>query len=320
VSAPPPGDPLIGQVIDDRYRILRVIGLGGMGVVYEAEATRLGSRRCAVKVLLPEYTRNENAVARFAREAQVAARVKHPNVVEIFDTGTTQDGLGYIAMELLQGETLDSALDRDGPLPWPRAQRIILQVCRALAAAHAEGIVHRDMKPENCFLCSRDDDADFIKVLDFGIAKLTTPEAGRLTVTNSVIGTYSYMAYEQICGEEVDHRVDVWATGVILYELLTGQLPFNGNNPGQIWRAITENDPALMRSLAPQAGIPEALEPIVRQAMARSLADRYPSIQAFARALASIPADGSVRSVTGKLAAGTRHDATAATPVSRPEW
>jgi len=309
VSAPPPSDPLIGQIIDDRYQILRVIGLGGMGVVYEAEATRLG-RRCAVKVLLPEYTRNENAVARFAREAQVAARVKHPNVVEIFDTGTTQDGLGYIAMELLRGETLDSTLDRDGPMPWPRAQRIILQICRALAAAHAEGIVHRDMKLENCFLCSRGGDAHFIKVLDFGIAKLTTPEAGRLTVTNSVIGTYSYMAYEQICGEEVDHRADVWATGVILYELLTGQLPFNGNNPGQIWRAITENDPALMRSLAPQAGIPEALEPIVRQAMARSLTDRYPSIQAFAVALASIPADGSVRAVTGKLAAGT---ATAAT-------
>jgi hypothetical protein len=309
VSAPPPSDPLIGQIIDDRYQILRVIGLGGMGVVYEAEATRLG-RRCAVKVLLPEYTRNENAVARFAREAQVAARVKHPNVVEIFDTGTTQDGLGYIAMELLRGETLDSTLDRDGPMPWPRAQRIILQICRALAAAHAEGIVHRDMKLENCFLCSRGGDAHFIKVLDFGIAKLTTPEAGRLTVTNSVIGTYSYMAYEQICGEEVDHRADVWATGVILYELLTGQLPFNGNNPGQIWRAITENDPALMRSLAPQAGIPEALEPIVRQAMARSLTNRYPSIQAFAVALASIPADGSVRAVTGKLAAGT---ATAAT-------
>jgi len=312
VSAPPPSDPLIGQVIDDRYRILRVIGLGGMGVVYEAEATRLG-RRCAVKVLLPEYTRNENAVARFAREAQVAARVKHPNVVEIFDTGTTQDGLGYIAMELLEGETLDSTLDRDGPLPWPRAQRIILQICRALAAAHAEGIVHRDMKLENCFLCSRGGDAHFIKVLDFGIAKLTTPEAGRLTVTNSVIGTYSYMAYEQICGEEVDHRADVWATGVILYELLTGHLPFNGNNPGQIWRAITENDPAPMRSLAPQAGIPEALEPIVRRAMARSLADRYPSIQAFARAIASVPADGIIPSVTAKIVAGTHHDATAAT-------
>ena len=314
---PPPGDPLIGRVIDDRYRILTVIGRGGMGVVYEAEATRLGKRRCAVKVLLPEYTRNETAVARFAREAQVAARVKHPNVVEIFDTGATRDGLGYIAMELLQGESLDRTLRRDGALPWPRAQRIIQQICRALAAAHAEGIVHRDMKPENCFRCARDDEDDFIKVLDFGIAKLTDPEAnpesGRLTATNSVIGTYSYMAYEQICGEEVDHRVDVWASGVILYELLTGKLPFRGNNQGQLWRAITEYDPAPMRNVAPSAGIPEALEPIVRQALAKKLTDRYPTIEALARAVAGVQADGTIRTVTGKLPAVSRHEATAAT-------
>ena len=317
MPAPASGDPLIGQVIDDRYRILRGIGRGGMGVVYEAEATRLGKRLCAVKVLLPEFTRNETAVARFAREAQVAGRVKHPNVVEIFDTGTTREGLGYIAMELLRGESLDRTRRRDGALPWPRVQRIMLQICRALAAAHAEGIVHRDMKPENCFRCTRDDDDDFIKVLDFGIAKLTdpeeNPEAGRLTATNSVIGTYSYMAYEQIRGDEVDHRVDVWASGVILYELLTGQLPFRGNNQGQIWRAITEYDPAPMRNLAPHAGIPEALEAIVSQALARSLSERYPTIDAFARALAAVPVNGVVRSVTGKLAPVSRAEVPAST-------
>ncbi len=310
MPAHPSGDPLIGQVVDDRYRILTVLGRGGMGVVYEAEATRLGRRRCAVKVLLSEFTRNETAVARFAREAQVAGRVKHPNVVEIFDTGTTRDGLGYIAMELLEGESLEHTLRREGALPWPRAQRMILQICRALAAAHALGIVHRDMKPENCFRCTTEDDDDFIKVLDFGIAKLTdpeaSPEAGRLTATNSVIGTYSYMAYEQIRGEEVDHRADIWASGVLLYEMLTGQLPFRGNNQGQIWRAITEYDPAPMANLVPHAGIPPALEPIVRQALARSLDERYPSIEAFARALAGVPVDGVVRAFTGKLAALSR--------------
>jgi serine/threonine protein kinase len=166
-----------------------------MGVVYEAEATRLGRGGVRSRCFCPEYTRNENAVARFAREAQVAARVKHPNVVEIFDTGTTQDGLGYIAMELLRGETLDSTLDPRWPdAVAPRPADHPPDLPSALAAAHAEGIVHRDMKLENCFLCSRGGDAHFIKVLDFGIAKLTTPEAGRLTVTNSVIGTYSYMA------------------------------------------------------------------------------------------------------------------------------
>ena len=320
MPAPASGDPLIGQVIDDRYRILRGIGRGGMGVVYEAEATRLGKRLCAVKVLLPEFTRDETAVARFAREAQVAGRVKHPNVVEIFDTGTTRDGLGYIAMELLRGESLDRTRRREGALPWPRVKRIMLQICRALAAAHAEGIVHRDMKPENCFRCTRDDDDDFIKVLDFGIAKLIdpeeSPEAGRLTATNSVIGTYSYMAYEQIRGDEVDHRVDVWASGVILYELLTGQLPFRGNNQGQIWRAITEYDPAPMRNLAPHAGIPEALEAIVRQALARSLTERHSTIDAFARALAAVPVDGgvhSVHSVTSTLAPASRGEVPAST-------
>ncbi len=296
-------DPLIGQVVDDRYRIRRAIGRGGMGVVYEAEATRLGDRLCAIKVLLPEFTNSSPAVARFAREAQVAARVKHPNVVEIFDTGTAK-GLGYIAMELLVGESLDRTLRRTGALPWPRAQHITLQICRALAAAHAAQVVHRDMKPENCFRCPREEDDDFIKVLDFGIAKLTEKEDGdsaHLTATNSVIGTYAYMAIEQIDGEVIDHRADVWAVGVILHELLTGQLPFRGKNQGQIWKAIHEHDPLPMRNLAPQMNIPQPAEAIVRQALARSLDDRYPTIDALARALAGVQADGSVRAVTGKL-------------------
>lgn len=287
------GDPLIGTVIDDRYRILRVIGRGGMGVVYDAEATRLGDRLCAVKVLLPEFTLNETAVARFRREAQVAARVKHPNVVEIFDTGATPGGLGYIAMELLSGETLDRTLRREGPLPWSRAARILLQICRALAAAHAQKIVHRDMKPENCFRCGREGDDDFIKVLDFGIAKLTnTDDAGlRLTATNSVVGTYAYMSFEQVRGEEVDHRADVWAVGVILYEMLTGVLPFRGTNQGQIWTAITHYEPEPLRNIAPGAMIPDAVEAIVRQALAKPLSERYPTIEALARAIAGVHAD-----------------------------
>ena len=304
-----PVDPLIGQVIDGRYHVRRVLGRGGMGVVYEAEATRLGRRLCAVKVLLPEFTRSATAVARFSREAELAARVKHPNVVEIFDTGTTPDGRGYIAMELLRGESLDRTLRRDGPLPWPRAQHIIVQICRGLAVAHAEKIVHRDMKPENCFRGERDDDPDFIKVLDFGIAKLTDEEQGedapRLTATNSVIGTYAYMAHEQVRGEEIDHRVDVWAVGVMLYEMLTGRLPFRGNNQGQIWTAICNYDPEPMRNVAPNMAIPEPAEAIVRRALARSRDERFPTVEALARAVAGVQPDGSVRPVTGKLALPT---------------
>ena len=299
-----PPDPLIGQVVDDRYRIIRAIGRGGMGLIYEAQATRLGGRLCAVKVLLPEFAASGTAAARFAREAEVAARVKHPNVIDIFDTGTAASGLRYIAMELLTGEGLDRTLRR-GPLPWPRAQHITLQICRALAAAHAAQVVHRDMKPENCFRVTREDDDDFIKVLDFGIAKLIDTEDrdedSRLTSTGSVIGTYAYMSIEQIDGEPIDHRTDIWAVGVILHELLTGQLPFRGKNQGQVWKAIHEHDLLPMRNLAPQMHIPAPAEAIVAQALARSLSERYPTIEALARAVASVQADGSQRAVTGKL-------------------
>lgn len=294
-SASPAGD-LVGQVIEDRYRIIRVLGRGGMGVVYEAEAVRLG-RSCAVKVLLPEFTSNKVATERFRREAQVAARVKHSNVVEIFDTGTISDGRGYIAMELLEGESLDRTLRREVCLPWPRARHIILQVCRALGAAHARGVVHRDVKPENCFRTSQDGDDDIIKVLDFGIAKLTAPEASeaaqRLTATASVIGTYAYMAYEQIAGQDVDARADVWAVGVMLYEMLTGRLPFIGQNQGQMWMAIAQYEPAAMRNIAPDTGIPEAVEVIVQQALAKQRDDRFPSMEALAQAVSAVP-DGAI--------------------------
>ena len=293
-SGAEPTGALIGQLIDDRYRIRRLIGRGGMGAVYEAEATRL-DRLCAFKALLPEYTRNDTAVQRFRREAQVAARVKHPNVVEIFDTGTTQGGLGYIAMELLQGESLDRTLRREKRLPWPRACHIALQICRALGAAHAKHIVHRDMKPENCFRLTVEGDHDYIKVLDFGIAKLTDPDGdanNRLTATNSVIGTYAYMAFEQVSGLDCDHRVDIWAVGVMLYEMLTGTLPFKGSNQGQIWTAIFQHTPPPVRDIVPDADIPEAVDAIVARALAKNREDRYPAIEALALDLAAVGVTG----------------------------
>jgi hypothetical protein len=154
---PIPGVPPLASILDDRYRLLRELGRGGMGVVYAAEATRLGDRPCAVKLLRPEFTHDAVAVARFRREAAVAARIKHSNVVEIFDTGTTASGLGYIAMELLTGETLAHTLRRAGRLPWTRVRRLLLQICGALAAAHAQQVVHRDMKPDNCLLLGADE-------------------------------------------------------------------------------------------------------------------------------------------------------------------
>lgn len=283
---------LIDAVVDGRYRILRLIGRGGMGVVYEAEAVRL-RRRCACKVLPPEYTRDEIAIARFEREAQAAARVDHPNVVTIHDTGTTPDGSGYIAMDLLRGESLDCTLSREGPLPWSRARHIALQICRALAAAHAQGVVHRDLKPENCFRITHDGDQDFIKLVDFGIARLSDPDsrdAKRLTATNAILGTCSYMAHELVAGEHslCDHRVDVWAVGVVLYEMLTGTLPFRGHNQGQIFHAILTETPMPMSRAAPDADIPEALEPIVAKALEKRLDRRFRSIEDLARELVRV--------------------------------
>ncbi|MEZ4449542.1 MAG: protein kinase [Nannocystaceae bacterium] len=285
---------LLGQLVDDRYRVLRLIGRGGMGAVYEAEAVRLG-RKCAFKVLLPEYTRNATAVQRFRREAHVAARVKHPHVVEVFDTGTTADGHGYIAMELLQGESLERTLRREHHLPWARVRHFALQICRALGAAHSQGIIHRDMKPENCFRLTQDGDYDYIKVLDFGIAKLTEGEgedAARLTGTNSVMGTYAYMAYEQVAGLECDHRIDIWAVGVIMYELLTGALPFPGSNQGQIWAAIFQQPPIPIGSAAPGVRISSAIESVITRALAKSPDARYPTIEALASAIIAIDEQG----------------------------
>jgi serine/threonine protein kinase len=303
VQPPEPAHALIGELVDDRYRIRRLISRGGMGAVYEAEAVRLG-RLCAFKVLLPEYTRNETAVQRFRREALVASRVKHPHVVDIFDTGTTTAGLGYIAMELLHGESLGRTLRREKRLPWPRARHIALQMCRALTAAHARGVIHRDMKPDNCFRLTLEGDPDFIKILDFGIAKLVDPESAdgnRLTATDSMIGTYSYMAYEQIKGLDPDPRVDIWAVGVILYEMLTGTLPFQGQNERQVWSAIFSHTPVPIRDLVPDAGIPPQVDDIVARALEKSRDARWPTADALAQALEQV--EGPRTRTTGPLRA-----------------
>lgn len=290
MSLPEPAHALVGTVVDGRYRIVRLIGHGGMGAVYEAEAIRL-RRPCACKVLLPEFTRDEGAIARFEREAMAAARVDHPNVVEIHDTGRIPGGAGYIAMELLRGESLDRTLRRERRLPWPRARHIAVQICRALAAAHAQGIVHRDLKPENCFRITQDGDQDFIKLVDFGIARLSDPDSddhGRLTATNSIVGTYSYMAHELVAGRDCDHRVDVWAAGVVLYEMLTGVLPFRGKNRGQILTAILTETPATLSAVAPEAEIPAAVEQIVARALEKDPARRFAGIDELAQALLAV--------------------------------
>jgi eukaryotic-like serine/threonine-protein kinase len=228
LPAPPP---LLGQILGDRYRILERIGEGGMGTVYLCEHVALG-KRMAVKVLRPEFSSDEELVRRFQQEARAASQIGQENIVDVIDFGLTPDGSMYFAMEALEGESLAKVMRREGKLPLERAFPILGQICKALGAAHARGIVHRDLKPENVILLRRDDGCDFVKILDFGISKNGRgPETSRITRAGSIIGTPEYMAPEQAAASTVDHRCDIYALGVLAYEMVTGALPFQGETP-----------------------------------------------------------------------------------------
>jgi serine/threonine protein kinase len=271
----------IGAVLDNRYKIRSLIGEGGMGRVYEAEHAEIG-KRVAVKILHPVYSRTPEVVERFRREARAASKIGHPNIVDVTDSGTTVDGSVYFVMEYLEGVELGDVIGQEGALPVPRSVEIAVQICRALAAAHAAGIVHRDLKPENIFLVTREGVSDFVKVLDFGIAKsaeLEEKRVERLTHPGMAMGTPEYMAPEQAAGRPSDHRVDVYAAGAILYEMLTGAPPYDGENFMEILTKKATEPPAPPRLLRPD--LPENIELIVMTALARDPDDRYPTMEAF---------------------------------------
>jgi serine/threonine protein kinase len=261
---------LLGTVVDDRYRIIELIGEGGMGKVYLAEHVEIG-KRVALKVLHPSYSRMPDLVERFRREARAASKIGHPNIVDVTDSGTTADGSVYFVMEYLEGVELGSVIEREGAIDPARALKICGQICRALSAAHAQGIVHRDLKPENVFLITRDGATDVVKVLDFGIAKTTEAEAARerrLTSPGMAMGTPEYMAPEQAAGRPADARCDIYALGAIMYEMVTGQPPYSGDNFMEILTKKATQDPppptAIRPDLAPQ------VSDLVMQSMARN--------------------------------------------------
>ena len=273
-------DSLIGASLAGRYLIVRRIGEGGMGAVYEAKHTVIG-KRVAVKVLLEKFHSNRDLVARLLQEARLASSIGHENIVDVTDFGTTDDGRSFVVMEFLDGEPLAQLVMREAPLPVERSLRIAHQVASALGAAHAKGIYHRDVKPENVYLVKRGD-ADFVKVVDFGISKAVKQggedpaESYRLTHTGLLLGTPLYMSPEQARGEDdLDHRVDVWALGVMLYECLTGEVPFHANNYlGIISQVLTRDAPPPSR-LRPELGIPPAVESVVMRAMEKDRQKRY---------------------------------------------
>jgi len=278
-------DPLLGSVLGDRYRVISRIGIGGMGVVYRAQHITL-KHDLAVKVLLPEFGGKEEFVRRFEREAESASRLAHPHIIAVTDFGRTAEGLLFLAMEYLDGRSL-SSLIREGPLPVDRAVTIVRQMLTALNRAHAAGIVHRDLKPDNIMLIDREGHHDFVKILDFGIAKVTEPEPGReaLTQAGVVFGTPEYLSPEQALGDKIDARADLYATGVILFEMLTGHRPFESEDKMRIISMHLSHPVPRMRSLYPAVAVPRTLEDVVMQALEKERENRFASASAFLMAL-----------------------------------
>jgi len=270
---------VIGTTLSGRYLVTRKIGQGGMGAVYEATHTII-NKRVAVKVLLEKYAQREALVRRLKQEAQLASSVDNEHIISVTDFGTTEDGRTFVVMEYLEGESLAECLSRETKLPEQRILRLISQAASALAAAHAKGIVHRDIKPENLFILRRKD-ADFVKVVDFGISKSLRAsgeeeETTRLTQTGMVLGTPLYMSPEQARGDdELDHRVDVYALGVIMYEAATGRVPFVGNNYLSVISQVLNEEPKPLRELSPE--LSEEFEAVVLKAMSKDVNERYAS-------------------------------------------
>ncbi len=279
---------MVGQLLSGTYEILRVIGEGGMGRVYEARHSRLANKRFAVKMLHQELARQSEVVTRFQREAEAASGLSHPNVVGVFDVNTAPDGRPYIVAELLEGEQLGDHLDRRQKLPISEAIPIVRQVCRALSVAHQNGIVHRDVKPENVFLLGGQGG---VKVLDFGISKISEG-ADQLTKTGMVMGTPDYMAPEQARGDRVDARADVYAVGAILYRALTGRKPFEGLDPMATLTAALVQEPPRPSSI--ETSIPIALEMVIQHAMAKEPRERFQSMDELDQALVGFDLGGGI--------------------------
>ena len=295
----------VGTVVGN-YRLTDVLGRGGMGTVYKGEHVYIG-RQVALKVLHERFARYEEAVKRFLREARAASSINHPNIVDVMDFGPLGDGDGvYFAMEFIEGERLEDVIERDAPLALHRAITILSQIASALAAAHEQGIVHRDLKPENVMLTRRpgrrdlvhahqdpsggqrfviepEGSYDFVKILDFGIAKVLEPDAADHSVgtaVGTIIGTPAYMSPEAAKGlPDVDHRADIYALGVIFYDLLTGHPPFEGGAPVEILSRQIGEAPIPPRQAAPEAEIAEAAERLILRALEKDPARRHQSME-----------------------------------------
>ena len=278
-----------GEILAGKYRIDEVLGVGGMGLVVAAHHVQL-DERVAVKFLLPSMLTNREAVARFTREARAAVKIKSEHVVRISDVASLEDGTPYMVMEYLEGSDLGAWLKERGVLPVEQAVEFVLQACEAIAEAHVLGIVHRDLKPMNLFVTRRPDGALSVKVLDFGISKVVRPGSSSselsMTKTSTMMGSPLYMSPEQLhSSKDVDSRTDIWALGVILYELVAGKLPFFADSVAELVTRILTEPPPPLRDMRPD--VPGALEAVILRCLEKDRSRRFESVGELAGALQS---------------------------------
>jgi len=284
-----PKDPFIGrEILDGQFQIIQKIGSGGMGSVYKAAEPKM-NRMVAIKILHPRLSGRKDLASRFRREARAMSQLSHPNTVRVFLSEELDDGSLCIVMELLEGRSLNQAVRRDGPMPLDKAVPILSQVCGALQEAHVMGIVHRDLKPENIYLCNQGGLIDYPKVLDFGLAKVTEqqmrPGSLILTQEGMVFGTPEFMSPEQAQGKPLDARSDIYSLAVILFEMLTGKLPFVTQTPMEYIQKHVLEKPRTLAESAPERGYSQQLEFVVAKALAKRPEDRWQSAIEFARSL-----------------------------------
>jgi len=279
-------DSIVGKAIG-KYRVIRMIGEGGMGRVFLAEHVLLG-RKMALKMLLPEFAGSKNAIRRFFHEARAVSQLAHENIIQITDFVEEIGGLNYYVMEYLDGFSLHSLIRTEKMIPAERAVRIAGQVCDALAAVHAVGIIHRDLKPENIFLLDKASRPDFVKLLDFGVAKLVDANGKSLKITKAgvVLGTPEYMAPEQAAAKPLDHRADIYAMGVILYLMMTGRVPFSAQSVGQLLvKQMTQKPQPPSERDELKFPIPPALDPVILRCLATDAGDRFKDMRVVRAAL-----------------------------------
>jgi eukaryotic-like serine/threonine-protein kinase len=283
----------IDKVLNNRFKVEAKIGEGGFGAVYRGIQLAT-NRKVALKLLHPEMTKDENLVSRFRREGMVLCNLRDAHTITTYDFDQTPDGTLYIAMELLEGKSLHQVFHEQAPLEWKRMFKILIEMCSSLAEAHAQGIVHRDLKPENVYLESRPGNPEFVKILDFGIAKVMRgdsidPQSPQLTATGQTLGTLEYMSPEQLMGKPLDGRSDVYALGVVAYEMITGRLPFpDAKGPAGLITAQLKQTPQPPSTANPKAALPLNADKVILKCLEKDKNNRHADVTHLANALQEV--------------------------------